>query len=121
MPKENFDKLIQNCSATVQLNYSMWPDWAKKARDPEVDKIFFRPSDRPEIGNTYCHENATGRMTVLRKDDKDISQGFPVNKDIYIFVCASDDRIYQHGPYSKGEQDHWMSKIPDEYNGWPIV
>jgi len=121
MPKEDLDRLVQNCNATVQLDYSVRPDRAKKARNPEVDKIFFRPSDSPEIGNTYSHDNAAGRMTVLRTDDKDISQGFPVNKDVYIFVCASDGSIYQRGPYSKGEQDHWMSKTPEEYNGWPVV
>lgn len=113
--------LAKKSGATVCLAYDVWPDWAKKARDPQVDHILFWPYQGPHTGKTYDLETAHGRLTVLRYDAKDASRGFPYNKDVYITVCASNDTVWQYGPYSKGEPDHWLASIPEEYGGWPIV
>ena len=120
--RSTFDHwLSENYNATVCLAPDVWPEWAKKARDPEVDQIFFWPKEGHQHGQTYNFETANGRLTVLRYDSNDLKKGFSYNKDVYIMVCASNDTILQYGPYSKGEPNHWLASIPKEYEGWPIV
>ena len=113
--------LSENSGATVCLAPEVWPEWAKNARDPEVDQIFFWPKQGPQRGQTYNFETANGRLTVLRYDADDLGEGFPYNKDVYITVCASNGTVWQYGPYSKGEPNHWLASISEEYEGWPIV
>lgn len=122
IPKEQFEKWFRgNCNATVILDYDIWPSWAKKARKPEVDHILFWPVESSQSGKTYNFKTTHGTLTVLRYDPKDVSKGFSYNKDVYVYVCASDDTVRQFGPFSKGEPDHWMHDISDEYKGWSIV
>jgi hypothetical protein len=122
MDKSTFDHWFSaNSMATVCLALDVWPDWAKNARDPKVDQIFFWPNQGPQRGQTYDFQTANGRLTVLRFDADDLKRGFPYNKDVYIMVCASNDTVWQYGPYSKGEPDHWLESIPHEYEGWPTV
>lgn len=105
---------------TVELGSSLWPDWAKRSRNPDVDRIYFCPADIQQPEDVADDIIPGGRLTVLRQDDKDRNKGFPINKDVYIFIRTSDGVVIQSGPYSKDLQDHWMREIPDEYNGWPV-
>lgn len=116
-----FSFLTKSSGATVCLAPDTWPDWAKAARDPKVDQILFWPHKGSQTGKTFEFHTADGRMTVLRYDPKDAAKGFPYNKDTYVIVCASDNRLWQFGPFSKGEPNHWMKDIPEEYEGWPVV
>lgn len=120
--KELVGKIMAHESgSTVSLSPEVWPEWAKKARDPKVDHILFCPSDGPQKGKGYDFDEALGRLTVIREDPKDVIKGFPYNKDIYVFVHGSDKSVVQYGPFKKGISDHWMSILSDEYKGWPVV
>lgn len=126
IPKEQIERImIQESGATVALGSNVWPEWAKTARDPGVDHFLLWPFEGPQKvrskGKTYNFENAIGRLTVLRYDAKDALEGFPYNKDVYVFVCSDDDSVLQYGPFSKGEPDYWMDFVSDEYKGWPVV
>lgn len=122
IPKKQFENwLAQESGSTVALNYDVWPDWARKARNPKIDHILFWPFEGPQMGETYNFDTANGRLTVIRYDEKDVTKGFPYNKDVYIYVCADDNTVIQFGPFSKGEPDHWMSSLSDEYKDWPVV
>ena len=70
---------------------------------------------------TYNFNDAIGRLTVIREDPSDVVKGFPYNKDVFVFVRVEDGSIFQYGPYSKGEPDHWMKFVSDEYKSWPVV
>jgi hypothetical protein len=109
-------------AATVTVDYELWPHWAQKAFDPITTQILFWPHQGPQDAGGYHFENAMGRLTLVRHDPKDALKGYPYNKDVYIFVCASDDTIYQYGPYSKGEMHHWMSEseLAEYYLNWPL-
>lgn len=53
---------------------------------------------------------------VWRHDPKDAP--FEFNKDHYFVTKASGsngDEYVLHGPFRKGEPDHWVKEIPDEY------
>ena len=117
--------IVQESGETVALGYDVWPRWAQDARDPNVDHILFCSIGGPQKvykkGESYSFGNAIGRLTVIRYDAKDAIKGFPHNKDVYVFVCADDDSIIQYGPFSKGEPDHWMEFVSDEYKDWPFV
>lgn len=120
--KEQVERIMAHESgSTVSLSFEVWPNWAKKARDPNVDHILFCPSDGPQKGKGYDFDNALGRLTVIREDPKDAIKGFPYNKDIYIFVCGRDSSVTQYGPFKKDESDHWMQILSDKYKGWPVV
>jgi len=117
-----FQTLVQaNNAATVALSYEVWPDWAKGARDPKVDHLLMWPFEGAQKGKTYDIGAADARLTVIRYDEKDVSAGFPYNKDVYVYVCASNDTVWQYGPFSKGEPHHWMASIYSEYKGWPLI
>jgi len=53
---------------------------------------------------------------VFRHDPKDAP--FEFNKDHYFVTKTSGpagDEYLLHGPFRKGEPDHWLKEIPDEY------
>lgn len=122
IPRSQVERMMTHESgSTVALSYEAWPDWAKRARDPNVDYILFCPSGASQGGKGCDFDEVVGRMTVIREDPKDVIKGILYNKDVYVFVCANDSSVTQYGPFKKGDPDHWMPFLYDDYKGWPVV
>ena len=121
VPKEEFETIVAtNTGATVALSYGHWPDWARTARSPNILSILFCPIyDGPKNRDTENIQLTGGRLTVLRYDPNDVMKGFPVNKDVYVYTCASSGTYIRYGPFNKTEKDHWMPFIFKDYKGWP--
>lgn len=126
IPRHQIEKMMAlESGATVALGHNVWPKWAKDARNPKVDYFLLWPFEGPQKvrskGRTYNFEDAIRRLTVIRHDPKDAIKGFPYNKNVYVYVGGKNDTVIQYGPFSKGEPDHWMKFVSDEYKGWPVV
>jgi hypothetical protein len=78
-------------------------------------------SPRSETKYGVSGEVAMG-LDVWRHDPKDAP--FEFNKDHYFVTRTNGSDGVQyllHGPYRKGEPDHWRKEIPDEYGDCELL
>lgn len=122
IPKELLEiRPPESSGATVLCDFSVWPDWAKKSRNPEKDLILFCPCEDSGSESAIDSEKLVGRLTVIREDEKDATKGFPFSKDVYLISKDSEGAIIQKKLESKNKRDHWMKRILSEYLGWPVI
>jgi hypothetical protein len=127
IPKEKIPKELleirpaKSSGATVMCDFSVWPDWVRKSRDPEKDLILFCPCEDSESESATDCEKPVGRLTIIREDEKDRAKGFPFNKDVYVLSKDTEGAIILKKLESKNKRDHWMKRIISEYLGWPVL
>jgi hypothetical protein len=66
--------------------------------------------------------NVVSAWDVFRHDPKDAPYIF--NKDHYFVLRTQVQGGYEywlHGPFRKGEPDHWLEEIPDEYSACEVL
>lgn len=122
IPKELLEiRPTETSGATLSCDFSVWPDWEKRSRDPKTDLILYCPIEEFDLGSKEEDETPVSRLTVIRKDEKDAAKGYPFNKDIYILNKDEKDDIVQKELRSEKKRDHWMKRILSEYLGWPVI
>ena len=124
IPKDLFKKWeVASNGATVTLGFTLWPDWAKKTRDPETDDILFCSCDDGDRAYPSHNEKLVGRATVMRRDKGKTGKHPHSNKDVLFYYSNPNGNIVQReNPHLRDKRDHYMeSTIPEEYKDWPIV
>ena len=117
MSKAEFSKIAERQWVPVMLIGDGRPEWMRNIPEERTEFIlasgtFIDPRLIELNGLTLAQ--AVGGIDVYRYDEKDVSKGYPYNKDHYILVLdpTNNNALLVHGPV-KDKNGHWIEKLPN--------